>query len=220
MLIERWERLGDLWRDRERRADRRSHRTHDRRPVTRRKPRGVGVVLRREPRTVHRERSVGRHRRALYLWWLGAVRVVLLRAEPPPAGLVSLVVYGGIVALIFGLAGSAVGTAYPASVDFYDDFGGDGRLAMLLNTTAYWLGGMSFAGAFVMKAAVAVIVFRTVLLPRWFGWLTATAAVLEIAGSAVWPVGAVVSLAWVVTFAIVMLRSAERAPFGAATRSK
>jgi hypothetical protein len=142
---------------------------------------------------------------ALFLFWLGALRSVVARLEPRAAVLGTLAVYGGLVGLVLQLAGTAAGAAYPAAVDFFDDFGADGRLAMALAAVSFWVTTMANVGGVVMAGALAAIVLGTALYPRWFGWISALVAVTQLAGAVI-PFLGLLFLPWVLLLAILMLR--------------
>jgi hypothetical protein len=142
---------------------------------------------------------------ALFLWWLGALRSVLGRIQPGGAPLAALVIYGGLVGLVLQLAGTAAGSAYPGAVEFFDDFGGDGQLAMLFASLSFWVSTMANVGGTVMAGALAAIVLRTGLFPRWFGWVSVVVAATQLAGAVV-PFVGLLFLPWVLTLALLMLR--------------
>jgi hypothetical protein len=144
----------------------------------------------------------------LFLWFLTALRSVLLRAEGMPGPMTTMAFAGGLLLLTMQLAAGAVAVAYPSAVDFFDKFGSDGRLAMALFGLSFWLAQLSGVGGTLLGAGVAAVAFRTGVLPRWLAWFTVLVAVGQLVSLVFfWP--GLLGVIWVLVLAGYML-SARR----------
>jgi hypothetical protein len=153
-----------------------------------------------------------------FLWFLGALRTRLFAIESTPGHLTALVFAGGIVGVALQETSTAVGLAYPSAVDFFDEFRGDGQLAMALLALSFWLGNVAAVGGTVMAGAVTAAAFRLRVFPRWMAWVSAVVAVGQLLSLFLFFTG-LLFLPWVLLLAILMLRPAreERAPAAPAT---
>jgi hypothetical protein len=108
----------------------------------------------------------------VYLWWFGSLRSFLLRAEGEP---------GRLATVAFGAGVSWAGlqmVLQSAQVALAMGSGGDVApgLAGMIGDLTYALSVIAYVPMAIMLAAVAVISWRTGVLPAWLGWLSAITA--------------------------------------------
>lgn len=143
-----------------------------------------------------------------FLWFVGSLRSFLRPAEGR-TGRLSAVAFGG---------GVAAGALYLASFTMSltaarraNEPGGIGEQAA---TMLYDLGGFLFSFAVpmalaVLMAAIAIVGFRTAVLPTWLAWVTAVIAV-GLLSPVGWIVHRSVFLAWVLFMSVFLyLRGAK-----------
>jgi hypothetical protein len=142
---------------------------------------------------------------ACFLWFLGSLRRVLLRAEGAPGTLSTVSFAGGIVFAAMLCAGGAAMGLVAASMSL----GGEpqpspeiGRLFTQLGYTLILLFGM-IAGI-VLIVGTSVLALRTGVLPLWLSLAGFVAAGLSLLG--VIFISAAAFPLWVVAVSIVMLR--------------
>jgi hypothetical protein len=105
-----------------------------------------------------------------FVWFLGSLRSASQRGEGG-AGRVTSIAYGaGLLFSAFAVS-LVIGEMAGASANEFDDRVISPQLAEALFA---WKGGAFFAAevfAGVLAAATAIVVLRTGVLPKWYGWL-------------------------------------------------
>jgi hypothetical protein len=150
-----------------------------------------------------------------FLWFLGVLHVVLQGAEDGGYGLSSASLAGGVLFVALMLAGAAVEIVYPATLARFENFQQDAQLGFISLALSGWLYRFAFVGMSALIAATSVVTLRTGILPGWLGWagfLFALVALLRLLG----PLGAWLSLLWVIAVSLLMLLGAVSRPVPAA----
>lgn len=108
---------------------------------------------------------------AAFLWFLGSLRSVLGPAEGGTRRVTSIAFSAGAVFAVF--AASLLGPVVAgATADEFDE-----RTITPETADALWVAGGAFFGlaevaAGVLIVAVALVVVRTGVMPKWYGWLS------------------------------------------------
>jgi len=122
---------------------------------------------------------------------------------------------GGVLFVALMLAGAAVEIVYPATLARFENFQQDAQLGFLSLALSGWLYRFAFVNMSALIAATSVVTLRTGILPGWLGWagfLFALVALLRLLG----PLGAWLSLLWVIAVSLLMLLGAVSRPVPAA----
>jgi hypothetical protein len=141
-----------------------------------------------------------------FIWFAAVLRSRLLAAEGGSGMLATLAFAGAIVTAVFGL-GIPAGDV-DAAINKTD-------ISATTAGTLHHLGDLFFVGAelgaIVMLAAVAVLTFRTAVLPRWWGIAGALLAVVLVIGPIGW-IGLLFGLPlWTLGTTILLVRPGTRA---------
>ena len=116
-----------------------------------------------------------------FLWFLGALRGLLRRAEGGEGGFFSsAALAGGTLFITLSCAGYAAETVYPAAVLRFENFNGDAQLAFASLVLSTWLYHFCQVGASVMIAATSLVALGTGVLPRWAALVGLVVAVLTL----------------------------------------
>lgn len=142
-----------------------------------------------------------------FLWFLGALRAILVRVEGDPARWTALAFGAGVAsaALMLGAAAVFVASAGAAG---NDDFRLDPHASNLLSNAGYALLVCSVMTAGLVVLATSIVALRTPVLPRWAalaGFVVAPALLFAIFFFPLF-----VWLAWVLLVSVlVLLRTAR-----------
>ena len=116
-----------------------------------------------------------------FVWFAGAVRARLVEAEGGSGMFATLAFAGAVVAAAFGMATPA--GDIDAAINKDD-------ISPATAGTLHHLGDAFFVGAelsaIVLLAAVAVLAWRTRVLPRWWGVLGGVVAIVLVIGPIGW----------------------------------
>jgi hypothetical protein len=107
---------------------------------------------------------------ASFVWFLGSLRAVLRRGERGEARVTSIAFGAGVMFAVFGVSFVAPLVA-GASADEFSD-----RTVTPETADVLWVAGHGFVGAAelfggILALATALVVLRTGVLPKWYGWL-------------------------------------------------
>jgi hypothetical protein len=138
------------------------------------------------------------------LWFLGALRSWLRRAEGGSSGLSAVAFGSGLVMVATLFAKNAVLTATAGVFDDARFFRLDPDLYKVLHEIALWLFAQEVMAGGVMVAAASLIAVRTRVLPRGVGWAGYGVAVLCFAAIALHGVSALALLAWILVVSLLM----------------
>lgn len=152
-----------------------------------------------------------------FLCFVTGLRLLLVEARAP-VPFPDLAFVGGLAFAILALAGTAVGTAVPATFVFSDTFELAPDTARIVLTIGnIWL--VSFAGATgsLLVAATSYASRRATILPGWLEWAGLIAAPLMLISLPLFGVATIAVVAWVLTVSVVLLLSGrQRSSKGAA----
>jgi hypothetical protein len=142
-----------------------------------------------------------------FLWFLGALRGVLVRAERDPARWTALAFGGGVASATLLMASASLFLARAGAAS-QDEFAFDPATANMFTNAAYALLVCSTMSAAILVLATSIIGLRTSVLPRW----TALAGfvVAAVLLFAVLFVPIFVWLAWVLAVSIVLILRTAR----------
>ena len=116
-----------------------------------------------------------------FLWFLGALRGLLRRAEGEEGGFFSSVALaGGTLFITLSCAGYAAEVVYPAAVLRFENFAGAAELAFATLVLSTLLYHFCQVGASVMIAATSLVALGTGVLPRWAALAGFVVAVLTL----------------------------------------
>ena len=102
-----------------------------------------------------------------FIVFLGALIVLLRRAENGRSGFAITALAGGIAFVTLEAAGFAAEVAYPAALVRYEELPLGGAMAPLLLTLSTWLYHYAQVGATALIIATSAVIWRTELLPKW-----------------------------------------------------
>ena len=137
-----------------------------------------------------------------FLWFLGALRSVLVRAEGDPARWTALAFGAGVASATLLLASASLYVT-PAATAGQEEFPFDPATANAFSNAGYWLLVCSTMTGALVALATSIVAHRTGLLPRWLalvGFFVAAALLL-----AVFYLPLFVWLAWLLAVSIVLL---------------
>jgi hypothetical protein len=137
-----------------------------------------------------------------FLWFLGALRNVLVRAEGDPARWTALAFGAGVASATLLLASASLYVT-PAATAGQDEFPFDPSTANAFSNAGYWLLVCSTMTGALVALATSIVAHRTGLLPRWLalaGFFVAAALLL-----AVFYFPIFVWLAWMLAVSLVLL---------------
>jgi hypothetical protein len=137
-----------------------------------------------------------------FLWFLSALRILLLRAEGEPARLTALAFGSGLVAATMFLGAISLFVA-SAGVADDDDFRFNPNTANFVMTAGYgfFVAGVVVAALFVL--ATSLVALRTRFLPVWLAWLGFPVALSMFFAIFFWPV--FLFLAWIFLVSVVLV---------------
>jgi hypothetical protein len=149
-----------------------------------------------------------------FLWFLGALHVVLRRAEGEDVGLSSAALAGGTLFIALSCAGYAAEIIYPAAMLRFENFAPDAEPAFTSLALSAWLYHFCQVGASVMIAATSLVALGTGVLPRWLALAGLVVALLTLLHFLFPLLGAVAGLLWVAVVSALMLvaSGSESAP--------
>lgn len=150
-----------------------------------------------------------------FLWFLGVLHGVLRGAESEGYGFSFVSLTGGVLFVALMMVGAAVEIVYPATLARFENFQQDAQLGFLSLALSGWLYRFALVGMSALIAATSLVVLRTAVLPGWLAWagfLFALAALLRLLG----PLGAWLTLLWIIAVSLLMLIGAVRRPTPAA----
>jgi hypothetical protein len=147
---------------------------------------------------------------ALFVWFLGSLRVRLLAAEGPAARLTAIAFAGGVATAVF-LAGLPSTTA--AAALSKDDIDASAASAMVNLADGFFLGAEYMAP--VMLAAFAIVSLRYGAFPKWLAWLSFLIALVMVIAPIGWAALIFAFPIWTLIVSVLMWMGAERpAPTG------
>lgn len=150
-----------------------------------------------------------------FFWFLGLLRVVLLRAEDEPGRWTALAFGAGVASASLLLASAALSVS-PAAAAGQEDFSFDPSTAVALASAGYALLVCSAMAGALLVLATSIVAHRTGLLPPWLalgGFIVAAVVLFSIL---LLPLFA--WLAWVLAVSLVLLvRSARVAGWRSGT---
>lgn len=149
---------------------------------------------------------------AAFLWFLGSLRVTLRRGEGPDARVTSIA-YGAGILLTASVALFVAPLLAGAVADEFDDRVVTAELADSLWVTGnmFFVTAEIFAG--VLALATALVVIRSGVLPRWYGWLGGLYGVWLLIIPIGW-IGVVGIPVWIVLTTVLVWTAESRATAG------
>jgi hypothetical protein len=144
-----------------------------------------------------------------FLWFLGALRRTLLRAEGEPGTFTALAFGSGLVSAALMLGAIAMFVA-PAGAGEDKDFKVVGDTVNVVQSAGYVLLVSAVVMAAWLALGTSLVALRTLVLPRWFAWFGVAAAVAMLFGVFFIPLFAFPL--WVLVLSVVMLTQAWRPP--------
>lgn len=149
-----------------------------------------------------------------FLWFLGSLRTVLLRAEGDPSRLTAVAFAGGAVmtAIMFVKNTVTVTLATAADVEAFELDPDTSRLLDVL--TLGLIAHEAVAGA-VLVGAASVVVLRTGVLPAWLGWAGAFTALVAAFALPLFGLPLALVALWVLVVSVYLLRGAGAEPAAA-----
>jgi hypothetical protein len=142
-----------------------------------------------------------------FLWFLGMLRGVLVRAEGDPARWTALAFGAGVASATLLLAAASLSIS-PAASAGQEDFAFDPSTANALSNAGFALLACSTMAGALVALATSIVAYRTGLLPRWLalaGFLVAPALLF-----AVFFIPLFVWLAWVLAVSVALLMRTAR----------
>jgi len=154
---------------------------------------------------------------AAVLVWLAAHFSSLRKAEGGRSGFAVAALGGGVLATAATVVNGALGATTALRVH---DLGLGG--ARFFFTLGQFLGGGTITGLTILVGASAWVFLRTGLHARWFAWVSAALAVVDLVGilaiaytngaaQAFQGIGITLSLVWILAISVVLWRNPERA---------
>jgi hypothetical protein len=144
-----------------------------------------------------------------FFWFVGTLRAALHAAEGAVGRLAATAFAGGIATAVLLLA--AIGTQVSAAILVSD------RDAPIAPETAvaYWFMGdgvflASFYGAAVLLLATSLVVLRSGVLPRWFGWVTLAVALVLVVPWINWAAFIFALPIWIILTSLLLWRATTR----------
>jgi hypothetical protein len=142
-----------------------------------------------------------------FLWFLGALRAVLVRAESGPARWTALGFGAGVASATLQLASVALSVA-PAAAASRDEFEFDPNMWNAVANAGYLLLVCSVMAASLLVLATSIVGLRSLVLPRWTALTGFVAAPLLLFAIFFFPL--FVWLAWVLAVSVILLMRAAR----------
>ncbi len=153
---------------------------------------------------------------AAFLWFLGSLRVLLRRGEGAD-GRVSEIAWGGGLAAVILFSAMFAPIVAGASAQEFDDRKLSPTLAeslfVLSNGSGFFLALEIAAG--VLSLATAVVVLRTAVLPKWYGWLGSIYALWLLIIPIGW-IGMIGFPIWILLTTLLVYRAEVKGPSTAA----
>lgn len=146
-----------------------------------------------------------------FFWFVGTLRAALHAAEGGLGRLAATAHSGGIATGVLVLASIATQVSAVLLVDARDD-------PIAPDTAvAYWFMGdgfflAAFYAAAVLLAATALILLRSGMLPRWFGWVTLALALVLLIPFVNWAAFAFVFPIWIIGASLMLWQATSRMP--------
>ena len=143
------------------------------------------------------------------LWFLGSLRLLLMRAEPTTR--LTAVAFGAglvLVGLVFVKNSIQLGIAIAVG---WEDVEVDPDAFRLLDSMLFGLIMHEGVAGAVLVAAVSGIAFRTGVLPRWLAWAGLVVALLAFFSVLLWGLGLLLLLAWVAAVSVFVIRGQRAA---------
>jgi hypothetical protein len=142
-----------------------------------------------------------------FLWFLGALRGVLVRAEGDPARWTALAFGAGVASATLLLASASLYIT-PAATAGQEDFPFDPSTAKAFTNAGFALLGCSTMTGALVALATSIVAYRTGLLPRWLALVGFVVAPLLLFTVFFFPLFA--WLAWVLAVSLVLLVRSAR----------
>jgi hypothetical protein len=137
-----------------------------------------------------------------FLWFLGALRGVLVRAERDPARWTALAFGAGVASATLLMASASLFLARAGAAS-QDEFAFDPATANMFSNAAYALLVCSTMSAAILVLATSIIGLRTAILPRWTALAGFVVAAVLLFAFLFVPI--FVWLAWVLAVSIVLI---------------
>ena len=148
------------------------------------------------------------------VWFFATLRNRLVAAEGGVGQRGSVALAAGITSTVFLVIAISIFVSPLVTADDADKFKVDPGLYRLTQDLGYMIWVASAVVGSLAAWATAATVFRTGMLPRWFGWFSVVAGILSLFGVLFFPI--FVFWLWIVVTSILLFtRSAEAAPAGA-----
>jgi hypothetical protein len=142
-----------------------------------------------------------------FLWFLGALRGVLVRGEGEPARWSALGFGAGVASATLLLASASLFLA-PAGAASQDEFAFDPATANAFSNAGYALLVCSVMTAALLVLATSIVALRTGILPRWTGLAGFVVAAVMLFAVFFFPLFA--WLAWVLAVSLLLLLRTAR----------
>jgi hypothetical protein len=143
------------------------------------------------------------------LWFLGSLRLLLMRADPTTR-LTAVAFAAGVVLVTLVFVKNAIQLGLAVAIG-WEDVEVDPDAYRLLDATLFGLIMHEGVAGAVLVGAASVIVLRSGVLPRWLGWAGAVVAVLAFFSLLLWGLGLLALLAWVAAVSVFVLRGSRAA---------
>jgi hypothetical protein len=142
---------------------------------------------------------------ALFMWFLGSLRVRLLEAEGPTGRLSAVAFAGGVATAVFlmGLPGPLAAAAISK-----DDIDQSAASAMVNLSDAFFLGAEYMAP--VLLFAVAIVSLRHLALPKWIAWLSILIGLVMLVAPIGWAALIFAFPIWTLIVSFLLWQAAER----------
>jgi hypothetical protein len=140
-----------------------------------------------------------------FLFFLGALRGLLARAEGEAGALASVALAGGAVFAALTSAGFAAEVLYPAAAMRFGAFEPDAAFVYASLALSSWLYHFCQVGTSAMVAAASLISLGTGALPRWLALAGFVVALVTLLHFLVPLLAALVGLLWIAAVSALML---------------
>lgn len=137
-----------------------------------------------------------------FLWFLGALRAILVRAEGDPARWTALAFGAGVASATLLLASASLYIT-PAATAGQEDFPFDPNTAKAFANAGFALLSCSTMSGALVALGTSIVAYRTGLLPRWLALVGFVVAPLLLFAVLFFPLFA--WLAWVLAVSVVLL---------------
>lgn len=146
-----------------------------------------------------------------FLWFLGSLRTVLVRAEGDPSRLTAVAFAAGVVMTGIMFVKNTV-TVTLATASDVDAFQLDPDTSRLLDVLTLGLIAHEAVAGAVLVGAASVVILRTGVLPSWLGWAGALTALVAAFALPLFGLPLVLVALWVLAVSVYLLRGAGAEP--------